>query len=113
MRRRDARQAWLSLTPEPERELPRAVATLRCGGSAPADAVARERARAARLVLHGTRRAWLAWLHEALALAEREPAGDPEVAEARALVLDVISNHHALALGLAERTSHPVRNGAS
>jgi len=111
MRRRDARQAWLSLTPEPERELPRALATLRTGGSPGASAVAAERARAARLVLHGTERTWLGWLREALALAESAPADDAEAADARALVLDVIANHHALVLGLTDRTTRPTTNG--
>ena len=57
-------RAWLSITPEPERELPEAVATLSCGGVPPADAVARERERVERLVLHGSTRQWLAYLHE-------------------------------------------------
>ena len=94
-----ARDAWLSITPEPERELPAAVATLRAGGQ-PADAaVAAERRRVERLVTRGSRRAWSAYMAEAAALAHAAP-GESEVAEARALVLDVIDNHDKLRLGL-------------
>ena len=55
--------SWLSITPEPERELPRAVATLAHGGEPSASAVAAETARIERLVLHGTQREWLRYLH--------------------------------------------------
>jgi hypothetical protein len=85
-----ARHAWLSITPEPERELPPAVAALRPGGSAEA-----ERARVERLVLRGSRRAWSAYLSEAANL----PAAAPP-SEARTLVLEVIENHDNLKLGL-------------
>jgi hypothetical protein len=85
-----ARHVWLSITPEPERELPDAVAALRAGGSAEA-----ERARVERLVTHGSRRAWSAYLAEAAVLARAAPPG-----EARSLVLDVIDNHDKLKLGL-------------
>jgi hypothetical protein len=84
-----ARHAWLSITPEPERELPDAVAALR-GGS-----VAAERERVEHLVLHGSRRDWTAYLDEARELARDAPPGD-----ARDLVLDVIKNHDNLKLGL-------------
>jgi hypothetical protein len=84
-----ARHAWLSITPEPERELPDAVAALR-GGS-----VAAERERVERLVLRGSRRAWNAYLSEASELAYNAPPSD-----ARDLVLDVIKNHENLKLGL-------------
>ena len=85
-----ARHAWLSITPEPERELPEAVAELRPGGSAEA-----ERARVERIVTKGSRRAWTAYLAEAAKLAE---AAAP--CEARSVVLDVIDNHDNLKLGL-------------
>jgi hypothetical protein len=85
-----ARNAWLSITPEPERELPEAVASLRPGGSAEA-----ERARVERIVTKGRRRAWTAYLAEAAKLAENAPPS-----EARSLVLDVIDNHDNLKLGL-------------
>ena len=93
------RYAWLSITPEPERELPVAIATLRAGGP-PADAeVELERRRVERLVTRGSRRAWTAYIADAAALA-RAADGEGEVAEARALVLDVIDNHDNLRLGL-------------
>jgi hypothetical protein len=89
MRRLGARHAWLSITPEPERELPDAVAALR-GGS-----VTEERARVEELVLRGSRRAWTAYLAEARELAREAPSG-----EARDVVLDVIENHDNLKMGL-------------
>ena len=84
-----ARHLWLSITPEPERELPDAVAALR---GSPVEA---ERARVEKLVLRGSRRAWNAYLSEALELARKAPPGD-----AREVVLDVIKNHDNLKLGL-------------
>lgn len=102
------RHSWLSLTPEPERDLPAAVATLRARGEPTPELVAGERERAERLVLGGRRRAWTAWLREAGELAERAgPAGDPAVAAASELVLDVIDNHDALELGLPGRLPRP------
>jgi hypothetical protein len=98
---RAASRAWLSLTPEPERDLPRALATLRAQGPPSDAAVAAEHDRAQELILHGSQQTWLAWLHEALELAEPEPvAGSPAMARARAVVLDVIENHHGLLQGL-------------
>ncbi len=93
-----ARHAWLSITPEPELELPEALATLRAGGAPTREDVARERARAERLVLRGSRRAWRRYLAEALALAGSSE--DPELAEARAVVEDVVHNHNNLELAL-------------
>jgi hypothetical protein len=89
------RNAWLSITPEPERELPAAVAELRDGGPPSAAAVAAEQARVEKLVTRGSRRAWTAYLMEALELARAAPPG-----AARDLVLDVIGNHDNLTLGL-------------
>lgn len=100
------RREWLSITPEPERELPRAIATLRAGGTPSAEAVERERARAERLVLHGSRRRWLEYLAEAERLAGRAEArieadtDDGELTWARECALAVIENHNALMLGL-------------
>jgi hypothetical protein len=94
-----ARHAWLSITPEPERELPAAVAALRAGGVPERSAVVAERRRVERLVTHGRRRAWTAYIAEAAALA-RAATADGELADARALVLDVIDNHDNLRLGL-------------
>jgi hypothetical protein len=93
------RNAWLSITPEPERELPVAIATLRAGGPPSGSAVAAEVARVERLVTRANRRAWTAYLAAAGELA-RAAEGDGEVAEARAVVLDVIDNHDKLRLGL-------------
>jgi hypothetical protein len=94
-----ARDAWLSITPEPERELPEALATLRTGGPPPRELVLRERARVEELVTHGSRRAWNAYLGEARTLAVNADR-DGALAEARALVLDVLDNHDQLTLGL-------------
>ena len=110
MRSRAAKQAWLSVTPEPERELPATLATLRAGGPPGAGDVARERDRIERLVLRGHQRDWLAYVGEVIDLIEQAPpSGDAAVAEARAVALDVMRNHHALLLGLpgdsAARTS--------
>jgi hypothetical protein len=85
-----SRHAWLSITPEPERELPEAVAALRPGGSVEA-----ERARIEWLVTRGSRRAWTAYLAEAASLARAAPPSD-----ARSIVLEVIDNHDNLKLGL-------------
>jgi hypothetical protein len=93
-----ARHTWLSITPEPELELPEALATLRAGGAPSAAQVALERARAERLVTRGSRRAWRRYLAEALALASSSEG--PEVAEARAVVEDVVHNHNQLELAL-------------
>jgi hypothetical protein len=84
-----SRHAWLSITPEPELELPAAVAALRNGS------VEAERARVERIVLRGRRRAWTAYLSEAAALAATAAPS-----EARDIVLDVIENHDNLRLGL-------------
>jgi len=97
-----ARHAWLSITPEPERELPAAVAALRTGGAPIAGAVEEERSRAERLVTRGSRRAWAAYLQEAGALAREAPV-TAELEAARALVLDVIDNHDSLKLGLPRK----------
>jgi hypothetical protein len=93
--------SWLSVTPEPEQELPAAVATLVCGGPPTAASLAAETARVQRLILHGRQREWLRYLHGVVELIERPGAdGDPEVLAARALARDVIANHHNLLLGL-------------
>lgn len=99
-----ARGSWLSLTPEPERELPPAMATLRARGRPSREQVAAERARAERLVVRGTRRGWMRWLGEAESLAQGAEGDDSEpVAAARETVRGVVGNHHALALGLPGR----------
>ncbi|HEY3726082.1 MAG TPA: hypothetical protein VGL51_02840 [Solirubrobacteraceae bacterium] len=93
------RATWLSVTPEPERELPKAVATLDAGGRPTPEAIATERARIERLVLHGSQRRWLDYLHRVVGLIEsRAGAGDPEVDRARSRAVAVIANHHNLLL---------------
>jgi hypothetical protein len=94
-----ARRAWLSITPEPERELPAAIAALRAGRMPGDRAVEAERRRVERLVTRGSRRAWTAYIEDAGALA-RAASGEGELAEARAIVLEVIDNHDNLKLGL-------------
>jgi len=95
-------RSWLSLTPEPEVELPAAIATLRHGVEPAPGELERERTRAERLVVRGSRRRWERWLDETRALA-RSQGDDRATQEARAAAMDVISNHDALKLGLAER----------
>jgi hypothetical protein len=93
--------SWLSVTPEPERELPEAVATLTSGRRAPAQAVAAERARIERLVLRGSQRRWLDYLHRVVELIDGDAAtGNPDVERARSRAHAVIANHHNLLLGL-------------
>jgi hypothetical protein len=105
-----ARSSWLSLTPEPERELPAAMATLRTRGIPSGEQVAAERDRAERLVIRGTRRQWMRWLAEAEGLAERAADEEAEaVVSAREMVLGVVVNHHALMLGLPGRLPLPSR----
>src|ERR1700760_1583438 len=104
------RASWLSITPEPERELPEAVAPLAAGRRPAPAAVAAERVRIERLILHGSQRRWLAYLHEVVDLiAAGDGAEDPDVAAARARATTVIANHHNLLLGLTDRTHSAVR----
>lgn len=98
------RGSWLSVTPEPERELPLAAATLRAGGAPAPGAVAAEQARIEHLLLHGTQRRWIAYLHEVAELVDiSEPATDPDVRRQRARAVAVLANHHNLLLGLPGR----------
>jgi hypothetical protein len=96
-------RAWLALTPEPERDLPAAIAVLRAGGPVDPAVVACERARAEALVLRGTERRYLAWLSEAAWLARHGAASpDPDVARAASVVAEVVGNQSGLLLGLPE-----------
>ena len=74
------------------------MAALRAGGPPSAAQVELERQRAERLVTRGSRRAWRRYLAEALALASS--SNDPAVAEARAVVEDVVRNHNNLELAI-------------
>lgn len=95
------RATWLSVTPEPERELPEAVATLAAGRRPSDQAVTDEQARVERLVLHGTQRRWLQYLHGVVDLIDRRGASDdPDVQRARSRAVAVIANHHNLLLAL-------------
>jgi hypothetical protein len=99
VRVRTSSRAWLALTPEPERELPAAIAVLRAGDDVPD--VAHEIARAEQLVLRGREPAYLAWLCEAAALAaQRAGSDDPAVADAARVVREIVGNQAGLLLGL-------------
>jgi hypothetical protein len=95
------RSVWLSITPEPEAELPAAVATLRSGTPASEPEVAAEAGRIARLITRSGQRRWLRYLHGVLGLVESR-AGSPDPAVRRAVVrtVAVLSNHHNLLLAL-------------
>ncbi len=98
------RAPWLSVTPEPERELPAAVATLRRGARATDAAVAEEAARIERLVLRGSERRWDDYLHGVVSLIDQRTRDtDPDVARAREVAIAVIANHHNLLLALPGR----------
>jgi hypothetical protein len=98
------RAPWLSLTPEPERELPAAVATLSYGRPAIDLEVADEAARIERLVLRGNERRWDSYLHDVVSLIDRRAGDlDPDVALAREIAIAVVSNHHNLLLALPGR----------
>jgi hypothetical protein len=99
------RVSWLSVTPEPERELPEAVATLRCGRRPSPEAVASERDRIERLVLRASEREWLRYLHGVVQLIERSDrgGGGDALARARTRATAVIANHHNLLLALPGR----------
>jgi hypothetical protein len=98
--------AWLSLTPEPERELPASVAVLRAAGPATAEAVESERARVERLVVRARSRDWLEYMREVVDLIDNSKDNEgPEVERARAVALEVVRNHHGLLLGLPGRAA--------
>jgi hypothetical protein len=106
LRALDARSAWLSITPEPERELPRALATLAAGGRPGPDAVVAEALRLERIVVGAARRSWMDYLHRGVSLIESQAASEePDVIRARARAAAVIVNHHNLLLGLAGKRS--------
>ena len=94
---------WLGLTPEPEQELPTAVAALRARTDRrpPTALVAAERRRVERLVLRGTQRGWLRYLREVTDLVV-EAAGLPASADPRPALLagEVVLDHHRMLIGL-------------
>ena len=95
------RAVWLSITPEPERELPAAVATLRSGAAATDGEVAAETGRITRLIMRSGQRQWLRYLHGVLVLTESRAASpDPVVRRAARRATAVLSNHHNLLLAL-------------
>ncbi|MFF2198855.1 hypothetical protein [Streptomyces sp. NPDC058157] len=110
---------WLGLTPEPERELPGAVAALRaastgaspsaytspgsCAAPAPRsrDPARAERHRVEQLLLRGGRRAWLRYLAEVTALVTSVAAGSRPGDPAAALLAgEVVLDHHRMLIGL-------------
>jgi hypothetical protein len=98
------RGAWLSVTPEPERELPLPAATLRAGAPPDPSAVQAEEARIEQLLLRGTQRRWVSYLHEVADLIDAHTATtNPEVRRQRARAIKVLANHHNLLLGLPGR----------
>src|SRR5689334_21581578 len=98
------RASWLSVTPEPERELPHAVATLTEGHQPGGEAVDRERAKIEQLVLHGSQQQWLRYLHGVVELiTARDDSDDRDVDRARERAIAVIYNHHNLLLALPGR----------
>ncbi|GAB7110966.1 hypothetical protein JCM4814A_92840 [Streptomyces phaeofaciens JCM 4814] len=95
--------AWLGLTPEPEQELPSAVAALRAPAAdgPPPVLVAAERRHVERLVLRGTQRGWLRYLGEVTDLvvaAAEEPI--PADAGPALLAGEVVLDHHRMLIGL-------------
>ncbi|MEU9081509.1 hypothetical protein [Streptomyces sp. NPDC048357] len=100
---------WLGLTPEPERELPAAVAALRASSQrppvAPAELAAAERRRVEHLVLRGSRHSWLRYLAEVTELVTAaatgpEPGPGQGDRTAALLAAEVVLDHHRMLIGL-------------
>ncbi|MEV8531544.1 hypothetical protein [Streptomyces sp. NPDC051211] len=117
---------WLGLTPEPERELPAAVAVLRASSprsptkpaelaeqagpakqvelAKQAELAAAERRRVERLVLRGSRHSWLRYLAEVTDLVTSVAAGAegtrPADRAAALLAGEVVLDHHRMLIGL-------------
>jgi hypothetical protein len=87
--------AWLGLTPEPERSLPRLLAALQDS------TVITEQGRVADLVLRGTGRRWLRYLDEAaelaIGIADGDRDGDAELA---LTIAQVVLEHDRMLIGL-------------
>ncbi len=96
------RVVWLGLTPEPERELPEAVATLRALDSGTRQDTDSEVRRIRHLILHGTQRTWLRYLADVTALVQRVSA-HPRAASTTRTALDAaetVLDHHRMLIGL-------------
>ncbi|MEV6563670.1 hypothetical protein [Streptomyces kronopolitis] len=96
---------WLGLTPEPERELPGAVAALRSGTAdathTSAEAATAERLRVERLILHGTEQRWLRYLAEVTGLVTAVAGGTrPGDRRAALRAAEVVLDHHRMLIGL-------------
>ncbi|MFI7407276.1 hypothetical protein ACIBU0_01160 [Streptomyces sp. NPDC049627] len=93
---------WLGLTPEPEQELPTAVAALRspARGGSPSALVAAERHRVQRLVLRGTQRGWLRYLGEVTDLVVEAAASGTADPRAALVACEVVLDHHRMLIGL-------------
>jgi hypothetical protein len=99
--RTTAGTAWLSLTPEPERNLPELLSLLDQSSETLEDD------RISRIVLRGTSRRWLRYLDRAAAVALEVADGtrdaDPELA---LTVVDVVLEHDRMLIGLPGRAYH-------
>ncbi|MFC8244449.1 hypothetical protein [Streptomyces chartreusis] len=93
---------WLGLTPEPEQELPAAVAALRSPAARrpPSALVTAERHRVERLVLRGTQRGWLRYLREVTDLVVRAAGSRTTDPRAALLAGEVVLDHHRMLIGL-------------
>ncbi|MEU9476091.1 hypothetical protein [Streptomyces sp. NPDC048191] len=93
---------WLGLTPEPEQELPAAVAALRTAraGRPPSALVAAERRRVERLVLRGTQGGWLRYLREVTDLVVGAAAGSATDPRPALVAGEVVLDHHRMLIGL-------------
>ncbi|MFF1413723.1 hypothetical protein ACFVX6_28720 [Streptomyces sp. NPDC058289] len=108
---------WLGLTPEPERELPAAVAALRASShhpptgpagpteptkpAPPAELIASEQRRLERLILRGSRRGWLRYLAEVTALVTAAASSPGQGDRVAALIAgEVVLDHHHMLIGL-------------
>ena len=93
------RVIWLGLTPEPERELPEAVAALRALESGTRQDTDAEVRRIRHLILHGTQRTWLRYLADVTALVQRGSA-HPHTARTALSAAETVLDHHRMLIGL-------------
>jgi hypothetical protein len=107
MHGRSVGRAWLSLTPEPERSLPDLLALLQEDAGPVSSRRRAEEGKLTGVVLRGTSRRWLRYLDRAttlaLAVADGERRGDPELALA---VVEVVLEHDRMLIGLPGRDYH-------